>query len=295
MNADLQRARRALEAGKPDEASVYAWRALPMITDEADQAELLRLARELDDVLLLRELEERGFGRPTTEPTPERETSTSKLRFLPFAVFTIVMVVIVGLTLTDLPIEGRPPDVDETAIRDRPEAHPRLLTLSDGVWLVPVERAETVDLQRIAAEITFRSRIPVGVQRAHVALTPSSLQDSRDDLDAGRVLELLARAYGAEGRATIVGVTDYDMDSSKHGHVFTLRSDRNYAIVSTAQLSASILDRLRGHDRHERTRKLVARNIALLHLGLPMVDDPKSLRRTTMSGIDDIDELEERF
>jgi hypothetical protein len=295
MNVDLQRARRALAAGKPDEASVYAWRVLPMITDGADRAELLRLARELDDVLLLRELEERGFGRPTTEPTPERETSTSNLRFLPFVGFAIVMVVMVGLTLTDLPIEGRPPDVDEAAIRDRPEAHSRLLTLTDGVWLVPVERAKTVDLQRIADELTFRYRIPVGVQRAQVALTPSSLQDSRDDPVAERLLELLARAYGAEGRATVIGVTDYDMDSPTHGHVFTLRSSRNYAIVSTAQLSASVLDRLRGHDRHERTRKLIARDIAFLHLGLPMVDDPKSLRRATMSSIEDIDELEERL
>lgn len=292
MSADLQRARRALAAGRPDEASVYAWRALPMITDEADRAELLRLARELDDVLLLRELEERGFGHPTTEPTPKRETSTSKLRLLPFA---IAMLVIAGLVLTDLPIEGRPPDVDEAAIRDRPEAHPRLLTLTDGVWLVPVERAETVDLQRIADELTFRYRIPVGVQRAQVALTPSSLQDSRDDPVAERLLELLARAYGAEGRTTVIGVTDYDMDSPTHGHVFTLRSSRNYAIVSTAQLSASVLDRLRGHDRHERTRKLIARDIAFLHLGLPMVDDPKSLRRATMSSIEHIDELEERL
>jgi hypothetical protein len=85
------------------------------------------------------------------------------------------------------------------------------------------------------------------------------------------------------------------MDSPTHGHVFTLRSGQNYAIVSTAQLSASVLDRYRGHDRHERTRKLVARNIAFLHLGLPMVEDEKSLTRTSMSGIGDIDELEERF
>jgi hypothetical protein len=292
MNIFLQRARRALAAGRRDEAAVHAWNALPTVREDGDREELLRLATELNDDLLLRELEERGFGRPSKEPAPEPEAPKSKLRFLPFA---LVMVVIAGLVLTDLPIEGRPPDVDEAAIRERPEAHPRLLTLRDGVWLVPVERAETVDLQRIADELTFRYRIPVAVQRAPVVLTPSTVEDSGDDLVAERLLKLLARAYGAGGRATIIGVTDYDMDSPTHGHVFTLRSGRRYAIVSTAQLSASVLDRLRGHDRHERTRKLIARDIAFLHLGLPMVDDPKSLRRTTMSGIEDIDELEERL
>lgn len=292
MNIFLQRARRALAAGRRDEAAVHAWNALPMVREDGDREELLRLATELNDDLLLRELEERGFGRPSKVPAPEPETPKSKLRFLPFA---LVMVVIAGLVLTEVPIEGRPPDVDESAIRDRPEAHPRVLTLRGGVWLVPVERAETVDLQRIADELTLRYRIPVGVQQAPVALTPSTLQESRDDLVAERLLGLLARAYGAERRATIIGVTDYDMDSPTHGHVFTLRSGRNYAIVSTAQLSASVLDRLRGHDRHERTRKLIARDIAFLHLGLPMVADPQNLRRETMSGVDDIDELEERL
>jgi hypothetical protein len=295
MNTDLQRARRALAAGKPEEASVYAWTALPMITDDADRAELLRLADELEDVLLLRELEERGFARARSEPMPEPETPKSKVRLLPLVPFAIVLLLMAGLVLTDLPIEGRPPDVDESAIRDRGEGHPRLLTLKEGVWLVPVERVESVDLQRIADELTFRYRIPVGVQHAPVALTPSTLQASRDDLFAERVLEVLARAYGAEGRATVIGITDYDMDSPTHGHVFTLRSGGNYAIVSTAQLSASIIDRLRGHGLHERTRKLIARNMALLYLGLPMVDNPQSLRRTTMSSVEHIDELEERL
>lgn len=292
MNSDLQRARRALEAGEHQLASIFAWNALESALDESDRAELVRIADELNDVPLLQELERRGFGRPQKEREPVEEPKTaSRLRFLPFAVVLLVMAVLV---LTDLPTEGRPPDVDEAAVRARPQAHPRLLTLRNGVWLVPVERAESVDVQRIADELTFRYRLSVGVQ-ANVTLTPDTLQETRDDLWAERVLELLARAYPAEGSATIIGITDYDMDSPTHGHVFTLRSSENYAIVSTAQLGASIVDRLRGHDRHERTRKLVARNIAFLHLGLPMVDGETSLRRTSMSSIGDIDDLEERF
>jgi hypothetical protein len=289
MNADLARARAALDMERPDDAAVYAWKALATI-DVKDAPELALIASELGDMKLLMELERRGLR--FTKPLVREDEPKSKRRFV-FPI--VVLLVLAGAAVTQLPTERRAPRLDESEIRVRPNSHPRILTLGDGVWLVPVERADSVDLQRIADELTVRHRIPVGVQGARVTLTPSALDDSGDGLVAERLIGVLASAYGATGRATVIGVTDYDMDSPTHGHVFTLRSGRNYAIVSTAQLGATLLDRLQGDDRRERTRKLVARNIALLHLGLPMVDDPKSLRRTTMSSIDDIDELDEDF
>jgi hypothetical protein len=292
MNADLQRARRALAAGRRDEATVYAWKALTAVTEEPDRAELFELAGQLDDVLLRREVEERGFGGSRPQPPAEAEPVRRRRRYLLIAVAALI---IVGVAFVELPLEASPARFDDEhlrEIRSRPESHARVLTLRSGVWLVPIERSEKVDLRRLADELTFRYRIPVGVQAAPVAVTRSTLDDSGDALVADPLLELLARAYGAEEGATVIGVTDYNVYSGEY-QVYTRRSSSNYAIVSTAPLAGSMLAHLRGHNRHERTRKLIARDIEVLHLGLPMVDDPKSVRRTSISGRDDVDEIEE--
>jgi hypothetical protein len=287
MNVYLQRARSALAAGRPDEAAVHAWNALPMVREDADREELFRLASELNDELLLRELEDRGFGRPLQESAPAPDTPKSKLRYLPVV---IVALVIAGAAGSQVPTE-------EGAPRPSGEAHPsavsRIVDLNSGVWLVPVGRAESVDVQKLAVELTFRYGVPVGVQPEVPAVLPTAVDGDR--LIAEELLSILARSYGATGRATIVGITDYDMRSPSEGHVFSLRSEPHFGIVSTAQLSANVLDRLRGHTRHERTRKLVARNMAFLYFHRPVVQDPKSLTRPKMASIGEIDDLEERL
>src|ERR687886_156226 len=62
MKSDLEKANEALTGGRADEASVYAWNALAGIGSE-DASELARIARELDDRQLLREIERRGCSR----------------------------------------------------------------------------------------------------------------------------------------------------------------------------------------------------------------------------------------
>ena len=76
-------------------------------------------------------------------------------------------------------------------------------------------------------------------------------------------------------------------------HVFSWASPPHYGVVSTSSLAANVLDRLRGHSRHQRTRKLVARNIGFLYYRRHEVDDPHSLLRSPMHGVDDIDKLRE--
>ena len=295
MHVYLQRARRALDAGRAEEAATHAWNALATVTEDTDRAELFRLAGELDDVLLQREVEERGFGAAREEPTAELRPGKGRRRY---AFIAVVAVAIGALAFAELPIDLSPAefsDSDKRKIRSRPESPPRVLTVHDGVWLVVIERVEHIDLQRLADELTRRYGIPVRVQSETLAATPSTLDASGDALVANPLLELLARAYRVEGPATVVGVTDYQVWSPPNEQVYTRRYGTSYAIVSTAALAGSLLDRLRGHDRHSRVRKLIARDIALLHLRLPYIDDPRSLRRPTIDDTDDIDDLREEL
>ena len=71
MKADLERANEALIGGRPEEASVYGWNGLADLGPE-DAPELARIARELYDSQLLREIERRGFSTiPAEKPEPE--------------------------------------------------------------------------------------------------------------------------------------------------------------------------------------------------------------------------------
>ena len=95
----------------------------------------------------------------------------------------------------------------------------------------------------------------------------------------------------------VIGITDFPMFSEKLGlrHPFLLRDGSSYGVVSTADLGAGIWARVRGHTRHERTRKLVARGIGFLYLKRPESSDENSLLRSQMSGTGDIDALDERL
>ncbi|MFL5968192.1 MAG: hypothetical protein ACJ74L_01230, partial [Gaiellaceae bacterium] len=114
-------------------------------------------------------------------------------------------------------------------------------------------------------------------------------------LVAEQLILLLRQAYRAQAGAAIIGITDYEMYAigEDRMHVFSWRAPPHYGVVSTSSLAASILDRLRGHSRYERTRKLVARNIGFLYYRRHEVADPHSLLRPPMDGNGDIDKLRE--
>jgi hypothetical protein len=291
MNVDLAKAATALEAGRGSEASVHAWNALATVEphDKEGLAELRRIALELGENRLLRELERRGLA-----GAPEHTAISVPARRILARVAIALTVGAVAVLLAVTQVRVEPGPVRPTA-RDAvtsPDAVPRILSLDSGVWLVPVEPMKSVDLRKIADELTFRYGVPVGVQAA-IVVTPSTVDAAKRRLVAEALIGSLGAAYGAEGSTVFIAVTDYDMHSVSEGHVFSLRREPHYAVVSTALLGATVLDRVRGHTRHERTRKLIARNMGFLVFRRATVEDDHSLLRPKMSKVSDIDKLDE--
>lgn len=300
MNADLEKAAAALLAERADEASVYAWNALATIED-GDAVELARLARELDDRRLLGELERRGLPTEAEPEAPAPAAPAAARRPLRAAgaagsaLFLLVVAIVIIAAVASIPVEGgdRHPTA-ATATSDL--VSEPILTERAGVWLVPLGEPTRVDLERLAREVSLRYGVPVGVL-ADVALPARTLDEAKRALIADELIDLLAAAYRTRGNAVVIGLTDYDMyfREQQLAHAFALRRGRHYAVVSTSTLGASVLDLVRGHSRHERTRKLVAREVGFLYLRRPQVDDPHSLLRPTMHGADDIDKLNEEL
>ena len=292
MKTDLDRAQEALADGRTGEASVYAWNALVSIGPEQAE-ELVRIARELGDSRLLGEIERRGLAAlPTQVAEPvKRRPARRLLRAFPALLFALVVVVVI-VAINAAESGARYPAGKDAASEYR-FTRP-LLSEPSGVWLVPLAEPRSVDISRLVDELAVRYRIPVAVL-PDIALPSWTLDAKERSLVGDELIRLLGQAYRARGSAAIIGITDYEMYGSTEDreHVFSWRAPPHYAVVSTSPLGANILDRLRGHSRHVRTRKLIARNIGFLYYRRHPVDDPHSLLRPPMHGVHDIDQLNE--
>ena len=289
MNREVERAKEALAAGRRDEASVHAWNALTT-AQGPDLEELYRIAEELRDHWLLRELEFRGVTAPAPIAEPE-----SRRRRIPWGVLAI------GLVILALWIASRAdepgavtPTARDTVVQTGIGTH--RMTLGPGIYLLALGRLRTIDLRQLSDELTLRYHLPIELLPP-LPVTTSTLDPTRHALDASRLLDLIAESFRVKGRTAIIGLTDYELSDAALGSraPFTLRQPPHYAVVSTADLGAGFEDRLQGYTRHQRTRKLVARDIGFMYLGLPEVRDRHSLLRPEMSSIDDIDQLRERL
>jgi hypothetical protein len=294
VKPDLERASEALADHRSEEASVYAWNALADLGPD-DASELARIARELDDPRLLREIERRGFSmRPAEQPEPEPVKRKPILRLVRVLPALAIALLIAAAVVTNIPTESgeRYPTAKDAAAEGR-YVRP-ILAEKSGVWLVPLGEPGSVDVDRLAQELAAHYRLPVAVL-PDIALPRWTLDAKERSLIGEQLILLMRQAYRARGGAAIIGITDYEMYATREDrtHVFSWRARPYYGVVATSSLAANVLDRLRGHSRHERTRKLVARNIGFLYYRRHEVDDPHSLLRPPMQGNGDIDELKE--
>ena len=93
-----------------------------------------------------------------------------------------------------------------------------------------------------ANDLTLRYGQPVGVLPELITLPTPALGQRKDELDGDGVLETLWKWYAVSGPATVIAVTDYRMFSAQLDlrSPFLLRSRSGYALVSTADLRASL-------------------------------------------------------
>jgi hypothetical protein len=216
---------------------------------------------------------------------------SGELRALPVLAIALL---IAAAVITSIPTESgeRYPTAKDAASEAR-YVRP-ILAEKSGVWLVPLGEPGSVDVGRLAQELAAHYRLPVAVL-PDIALPRWTLDANERSLIAEQLILLMRQAYRAQAGAAIIGITDYEMYAMREDrtHVFSWRAPPHYGVVSTSSLAANVLDRLRGHSRHERTRKLVARNIGFLYYRRHEVDDPHSLLRPPMHGNGDIDKLKE--
>src|SRR6266545_4213270 len=229
MKPDVERANAALAGGRQEEASVYAWNALADLAAD-DAPELARIAQELDDPRLLREIERRGFStRPAEQLEPEPVKRKPILRLARALPALAVALFIAGALVTSIPTESgeRYPTGKDSASETR-FVRP-ILAERSGVWLVPLGEPGSVDVDRLAQELAAHYRLPVAVL-PDIALPRWTLDANERSLVAEQLILLLRQAYRAQDGAAIIGITDFEMYATEdRTHVFSWRAPPHYA------------------------------------------------------------------
>ena len=182
------------------------------------------------------------------------------------------------------------------ASTDTARATPSVRAERSGVVLDPLGRYARVDAGTLARELEARYGMPV-VARPRIELPLWTLDAARHQLVADQLIRALRRAYPASADGVVIGITDFDIESTSLGiqHMFAFRDLSRYGIVSSAQIGANGFDRVHGHSRYERVRKLIAREIGFLYFKRNESTDPHSLLRPMLWRLHDIDALHEQF
>jgi predicted Zn-dependent protease len=130
---------------------------------------------------------------------------------------------------------------------------------------------------------------------------PHALFDnSAGQLNAYAIGTLLAERYPETGeRRVAIGLTRSDMYIPGFGwsYAFSYRYGDRFAVVSSARMSHGCLDIVQADEARQltRLRKMVGKNIGILHYGLPLSSDPRSLRYANVGGPQELDVMAETF
>jgi predicted Zn-dependent protease len=299
MKNELRNAEDAIARGRTDEALQLLWNALEQARLNQDRESLeaiLRLARRLEGSDAKRLASDVEPLLPDSEATPRARPPSSNWRRSALIAALLIVAAVggvkFGLPLLTGPV-GPPIELDENSLPTEPVA-----VKAPGVYLVPIGRFASVSQTKLATDLARRHQVPTSTLPA-LPLTRYAVDEERDQLVSERLIELLRRQYPVRHpRAVVIGLTQFDMyiRQASWNYAFSLRSEPSYAVVSTARMDPVNYGDAADRELLEaRLRKMVAKNIGVLYLRLPLNSNPRSLLYDRILGPDDLDRMTEEF
>lgn len=167
-----------------------------------------------------------------------------------------------------------------------------------AVGNVPAEMIDSlVSHFQTKCDVSIKTLPPVWPDR-------QTFDRERSQAVADRLIEAVwsqHQTVAEDSRSRIIGITPTDMfmeaKRDQWSFAFSLRSgDGRIAVISYARLNPRNLGRA-PNDMvlSNRLRKMVAKNIGLMHFGLPASDNPRSVLFRNILGVDDLDRMTEEF
>lgn len=200
----------------------------------------------------------------------------------------------IRLLITDRPIcfyddtvvPRHPIDVSGT----RPPGRVSLVPIDD----FPADRAEA-----IAEHFRTRFGIPIDVAPA-IEWPEDAYVERRRQMNSATMLTLLESTERTAGeRVVVIGLTTRDMFNPDVGwrYVFSYRRANRVAVVSPARMDRGCMGVFQADDDRimARLRKMVGKNIGIMHIGLEMSADPASVLYARIGGPQELDAMSEQF
>lgn len=166
------------------------------------------------------------------------------------------------------------------------------------VFLVPLGDFPAYKLLELTAY--YRSKYGLTVRTLPpVPLDASAFNSERQQFAAERLVELMRRGLpeqAADPDAILIGLTGKDIYIERYDWQFSFsyREDGRFAVVSEARMYLGPPRRARDN-AEARLRKMVTKNIGLMHYGLRPSDDPRSVLYGRVGGISELDRMSEDF
>jgi predicted Zn-dependent protease len=174
--------------------------------------------------------------------------------------------------------------------------------LNVKVYFVPIGDLAFVDMKYLVGY--YKQRFGLNITALHaIALAPSTFNPTRQQHQAEGLIKILKHAYPVlahDGHSILIGITETDMYITTENWRFALgqRDEGRFAVVSSARMDLDCFDH--GAPRnpvalHSRLTKMISREIAFLYYGLPFSPDQRSVARSSIMGVDELDEMGEDF
>ncbi len=174
--------------------------------------------------------------------------------------------------------------------------------LNVRVYFVSIGTPALVDMQYLVGYYKQRLGLDITTLRA-IALDSSTFDPIRQQNEVEGLIKLLKRAYPAlvnDGRSILIGITEADIYTTSENWRFALgqRDEGRFAVVSSARMDLDHFE-YDGPSNvvalHNRLTKMISREIGFLYYGLPFSPDARSVVRSSIMGVDELDELGEDF
>jgi predicted Zn-dependent protease len=178
--------------------------------------------------------------------------------------------------------------------KSEPEAAPEPV-----VYIVGLDEFPERTLTRLQAFFREEHGIEVGILPS-ITVDESAYDPVRRQLVGDRLIESVDANRGAHRDRVVIALTEYDimtLDRPDWGFVFSLRDDATgVAVVSVARMDPrNFGERPNGGLLFDRASKMVAKNIGVMYLGLPMSEDPRSVMYNQLYSVDALDTIADDF
>ena len=165
------------------------------------------------------------------------------------------------------------------------------------VFLVPLGGFPTSKAQALAAYYRGKYGLMAGVLPP-APLDLAAFNDGRGQFMSEMVIDGMKRACPVQAEdpeAILIGLTDEDIYIDRYDWQFSFsyREGGRFAVVSGARMRLGAL--LSEEQIDGRLRKMVTKNIGILHYGLKPNNDPRSVLYNSVGGLRELDRMSEEF